>query len=52
MAIPQPVSGPLTGAAIFMIVTVRPGGEQAVRDLCGDLGGLLRSVGFRDLTAG
>jgi putative iron-dependent peroxidase len=48
----QPVSGPLTGAAIFLIVTVRPGGEQAVRDLCGDLGGLLRSVGFRDLGGG
>jgi porphyrinogen peroxidase len=52
VTIPQPVSGPLTGAAIFMIVTVRPGGEQAVRDLCGDLGGLLRSVGFRDLNGG
>ncbi len=46
------MSGPLTGAAIFLIVTVRPGGEQAVRDLCGDLGGLLRSVGFRDLNGG
>jgi len=52
VTIPQPVSGPLTGAAIFMIVTVRPGGEQAVRDLCGDLAGLLRSVGFRDLGGG
>jgi porphyrinogen peroxidase len=52
VTIPQPVSGPLTGAAIFMILTVRPGGEQAVRDLCGDLGGLLRSVGFRDLGGG
>jgi len=49
---PQPVSGPLTGAAIFMILTVRPGQEQAVRDLCGDLAGLLRSVGFRDLSGG
>jgi len=48
----QPVSGPLTGDAIFLIVTVRPGGEQAVRDLCGDMGGLLRSVGFRDLNGG
>ncbi len=52
VTIPQPVSGPLTGAAIFMIVTVRPGGEQAVRDLGGDLAGLLRSVGFRDLGGG
>ncbi len=52
VTIPQPVSGPLTGAAIFMILTVRPGGEQAVRDLGGDLAGLLRSVGFRDLGGG
>ncbi len=52
VTIPQPVSGPLTGAAIFMIVTVRPGAERAVRDLCGDLAGLLRSVGFRDLGGG
>ena len=52
VTIPQPVSGPLTGAAIFIIYTVRPGGEQAVRDLCGDMGGLLRSVGFRDLGGG
>jgi putative iron-dependent peroxidase len=35
-----------------MIFTVRPGGEQTVRDLGGDLGGLLRSVGFRDLAGG
>ena len=52
VTIPQPVSGPLTGAAIFIIYTVRPGGEQTVRDLCGDLAGLLRSVGFRDLNGG
>jgi len=50
--LPQPVAAPLTGAAIFLLLNVRPGGEQAVRDLCGDLGGLLRSVGFRDLTGG
>ncbi len=46
------MSGPLTGAAIFLIVAVRPGGEQAVRDLCGDMSGLLRSAGFRDLGGG
>jgi porphyrinogen peroxidase len=50
--VPQPVAAPLTGAAIFLILNVRPGGEQQVRDLCGDLAGLLRSVGFRDLTGG
>jgi porphyrinogen peroxidase len=50
----QPVTTPLTGAAIFMILTVPPGEDNcaAVRDLCGDLAGLLRSVGFRDLEAG
>ena len=44
---PQPVLSPLTGAAIFLVVTVSPGGEPAVRDLLADLAGLQRSVGFR-----
>src|SRR3984957_3697262 len=49
----QPVAAPLTAAAIFLVVTVRPGqdSDAAVRGLCGDLGGLLRAVGFRDLDA-
>jgi porphyrinogen peroxidase len=48
-AAPQPVAAPLTRAAIFLVVTVSPGAaaETAVRGLCGDLAGLLRSVGFR-----
>jgi porphyrinogen peroxidase len=46
---PQPVINPLTGAAIFLVVLIRPGGEDQVRDLIGDLPGLLRAVGFRDL---
>jgi putative iron-dependent peroxidase len=48
-AVPQPVAVPLTRAAIFLVVTVSPGAaaETAVRALCGDLAGLLRSVGFR-----
>ena len=52
-AVTQPVAAPLTAAAIFLVVTVRPGqaSETAVRDLSGDLGGLLRAVGFRDLGA-
>ncbi len=47
----QPVAAPLTGAAIFLVATVRPGpaSDTAIRGLCGDLGGLLRAVGFRDL---
>ncbi|MGH3416079.1 MAG: Dyp-type peroxidase [Actinocrinis sp.] len=43
---PQPVLGGLTSAAIFLIVTVDPGGEAAARDLLGRLGGITRSVGF------
>ena len=49
--IPQPVVARLTRAAIFLVVNVNPGPEHraAVRALCGDLPGLLRAVGFRDL---
>jgi putative iron-dependent peroxidase len=49
-ATPQPVGAPLTRAAIFLVVTVNPGtaAETAVRALCADLSGLLRSVGFRE----
>jgi putative iron-dependent peroxidase len=44
---PQSVLSPLTTAAIFLVVTVDPGGEATVRDLLDDLSGLERSVGFR-----
>ena len=49
--IPQPVAASLTRAAIFLVVTVNPGKENAaaVRTLCGDLAALLRAVGFRAL---
>jgi len=48
--ISQPVAAPLTRAAIFLVVTVNDGldHETAARGLCGDLAGLVRSVGFRD----
>jgi putative iron-dependent peroxidase len=51
VAPPQSVVVPLTRAAIFLVVTVKPGGENeaAVRSICGDLAKLLRAVGFRDL---
>ncbi|MDH6132001.1 putative iron-dependent peroxidase [Kitasatospora sp. MAA4] len=49
---PQAVLGPLTGAALFLVLTVRPGGEQAVRKLLPDLAGLRRAVGFRAAGAG
>ncbi len=50
-AMPQPVFSRLTRAAIFLVATVNAGAEpeSAVRALCGDLAGLLRAVGFRDL---
>lgn len=44
---PQAVLSPLTESAVFLTLTVADGGEQAVRDLLPDLGGLVRSVGFR-----
>lgn len=44
---PQPVLSPLTAAAVFLVLTISLGGEQAVRDLLPDLSGLQRSVGFR-----
>jgi porphyrinogen peroxidase len=44
---PQPVVSPLTAAAVFLVLTISPGGEDAVRDLLPDLSGLGRSVGFR-----
>jgi porphyrinogen peroxidase len=49
--VPQAVAASLTGAAIFLVVTVNQGAQSlaAVRAMCGDLGALLRAVGFRDL---
>jgi porphyrinogen peroxidase len=44
---PQPVLSPLTSAAIFVVLTIDPGGEEAVRDLLADWAGLQRAVGFR-----
>jgi putative iron-dependent peroxidase len=36
-----------TSAAIFLVLTVAAGAEDAVRDVLADAGGLRRSVGFR-----
>ncbi len=49
----QDVAKPITGAAIFQVLTVRPGADAraAVQAMCGDLPGLLRAVGFRDIEA-
>ncbi len=43
----QPVLSPLTGTAIFLVVTIAPEGEATARDLLGDVAGLQRSVGSR-----
>jgi len=49
----QPVSLPLTRAAIFLVVIIKPSDEDraAVLSLCADLSALLRAVSFRDLDA-
>jgi porphyrinogen peroxidase len=50
----QPVAAPLTRAAIFLVVTLKPGPEhrEAIRSFCGDLATILRAVEFRDIEAG
>src|SRR5215467_7233241 len=52
-AVPQPVSAPLTRAAVFLIVTINPGPDNraAVRAFCTDLPGIIRAVDFRELEA-
>ncbi len=45
---PQPVLAPLTPAAIFLVVTVDPGGEEVVHDALDGISGLARSTGFRE----
>jgi porphyrinogen peroxidase len=54
VAVAQPVSAPLTRAAIFLVVTINPGLDDraAVRSFCADFAGLVRAVEFRDLEAG
>jgi porphyrinogen peroxidase len=41
----------LTRAAIFVVATINPGATSraAIRTFCGDLPGLVRAVGFRDI---
>ena len=44
---PQPIVTPLRTAAIFLVLTIDPGGEDTVRDFLADASGLQRAVGFR-----
>ena len=48
---PQAVAASLTKAAIFLVAVINPGAdsESSVRQLCADLAGLVKAVGFRDL---
>ncbi len=50
----QPVAAPLSRAAIFLIVTLKPEPQAraSVRSFCGDLSGIFRAVEMRDLEAG
>ncbi len=47
----QMVAAQLTRAAVFLVVTMKPGPEHAatIRSFCGDLAALLRAVEFRDI---
>jgi putative iron-dependent peroxidase len=54
IVLPQTVAGPLTRAAIFLVVSIRPEQDNraALRAFCADLAGLIRAVEFRDVEAG
>lgn len=48
---PQSVNAPLSRSAVFLTVTLssEPDAAERVRSVLGDVGGLVRAVGFRDL---
>ena len=50
----QPVLAPLTSAAIFLVVCIKPDDESyaTVRSLCADLSGIFRAVDFRRMEGG
>src|SRR5271156_5516503 len=54
LGLAQPIAAPLTRAAIFLVMAVKPGAENRamLRSFCGDLSALLRAVEFRDIEAG
>ena len=54
IVLPQTVIGPLTRAAIFLVVTIRQDEDAyaQLRSFCADLAGLVRAVEFRDVEAG
>jgi porphyrinogen peroxidase len=50
----QPVAAPLTRAAIFLVVAIKPTPDSRaiLRSFCGDIAALFRAVEFRNLEAG
>ena len=54
VVLPQTVVGPLTRAAIFLVVCIRQDEDAyaRLRAFCADLSGLIRAVEFRDVEAG
>lgn len=54
VVLPQPVVGPLTRAAIFLVLCIRPEPPNyaTVRSFLADLPGLVRAVDFRNTEAG
>jgi porphyrinogen peroxidase len=54
VVLPQPVVGPLTRAAIFLVVSIRQDEDAyaRLRSFSADLAGLVRAVEFRDVEAG
>jgi len=54
LVLPQLVVGPLTRAAIFLVVCINPdqGSYATLRTFCADLSRLIRAVEFRNIEAG
>ena len=54
VVLPQTVAGPLTRAAIFLVLCIRPAPDAhtLLRSFFADLSGLIRAVEFRDIEAG
>jgi putative iron-dependent peroxidase len=47
----QAVTSPLTRAAVFLVLTLEPGGGAAVREVLADVPGIARAIGFRNVEA-
>jgi putative iron-dependent peroxidase len=50
----QPILAPLSRAAIFLVATLKTGDDAraTLRSFCGDLGGIIRAVEYRNIEAG